>query len=112
MFFQAFRHPDVPGREGFGQHSEASLFDPSTDIYYQPCDGIAGKEQVDGSVRVNGSWYSPFRRYRTGPRLRAELESHGFKVIHQSGTLGQHLVAVHPGSRASWSTSVAIAASY
>ncbi|MCY4484141.1 MAG: hypothetical protein OXC12_14825 [Spirochaetaceae bacterium] len=55
--------------------------------------------QIDGSIRINGSWYSPFRRYRTGPRLRAELESHGFKVLHQTGELGQNLVAVREESR-------------
>ena len=103
--YAATRHrPDrqvVDGRTGrvFDRYDEASLFDPATDIYYQPWDGIDGREKVDGAIRVNGSWYSPFRRYRTGPRLRAELESHGFKVIHQSGELGQNLVA---DSRESW----------
>ena len=85
---------DRPTGRVFDRYDEASLFDLSTDIYYQPYDG---KEQVDGAIRVNGSWYFPFRRYRTGPRLRAELESHGLKVIHQSGNLGQNLVAVHQG---------------
>ena len=79
----------------FDRYDEAGLIDPATDLYYQPCDGT---EQIDGSIRVNGSWYYPFRRYRTGPRLRAELEAQGFKVVHQSGELGQNLVAAHPGS--------------
>ncbi len=81
----------------FDRYDEAGLFDPATDIYYQLHGGNDGKEQIDGSIRVNGSWYYPFRRYRTGPRLRAEVESHGFKVLHQTGELGQHLVAVHHG---------------
>ena len=99
MYAAARHRPEsqvVDARTGrvFDRYDEAGLFDPATDIYYQPYDG---KEQIDGSIRVNGSWFSPFRRYRTGPRLRAELESHGFKVIHQSGELGQNLVAVHQG---------------
>ena len=76
----------------FDRYDEASLLDPDTDIYYEPYDG---KEQVDGSIRVNGSWYYPFRRYRTAARLRAEVESYGFRVLHQTGNLGQNLVAVH-----------------
>jgi hypothetical protein len=83
---------DAPTGRAFDRYDEAGLLDPATEIYYRPCDGA---QQVDGSIRLNGSWYYPFRRYRTGPRLRAELESHGFKVLHQSGELGQHLVAVH-----------------
>ena len=76
----------------FDRYDEASLFDPDTDVYYEPFDG---KEQVDGSICVNGSWYYPFRRYRTAARLRAEVESYGFRVLHQTGNLGQNLVAVH-----------------
>ena len=79
----------------FDRYDEASLFDPGTDFYYQPYDG---KEQVDGAIHVNGSWYYPFRRYRTAPRLRAEVESYGFRVLLQNGELGQNLVAVHAGS--------------
>ena len=77
----------------FDRYDEASLFDPDTDIYYESYDG---KEQVDGAIRVNGSWYYPFRRYRTAARLRAEVESYGFRVLLQTGELGQNLVAVHP----------------
>ena len=66
----------------FDRYDEASLFDPATDIYYQPC---SGKEQTDGVISVNGSRFSPFRRYRTGPRLRQELEPYGFRVHHQTG---------------------------
>ena len=76
----------------FDRYDEASLFDPNTGIYYEPYDG---KEQVDGAIRVNGSWHYPFRRYRTAARLRAEVESYGFRVLHQTGELGQNLVAVH-----------------
>lgn len=79
----------------FDRYDEASLFDPGTDTYYQPYDG---KEQVDGAIHVNGSWYYPFRRYRTAARLRAEVESYGFRVLLQNGELGQHLVAVHAGN--------------
>ena len=79
----------------FDRYDEASLFAPDTDIFYEPYDG---KERVDGSIRVNGSWYYPFRRYRTAPRLRAEVESYGFRVLLQNGELGQNLVAVHAGN--------------
>ena len=79
----------------FDRYDEASLFDPDTDLYYEPYDG---KEQVDGSIRVNGSWYYPFRRYRTGSRLREEVAAYGFTVLHQTGELGQNLVAVHQES--------------
>lgn len=68
---------------------------PSAGSPCPPCPPCDGNEQIDGSIHVNGSWYSPFHRYRTGPRLRAEVEGYGFKVLHQSGELGQHLVAVH-----------------
>ena len=87
----------VDGRTGrvFDRYDEASLFDPKTDLYYEPYDG---KEQVDGSIRVNGLWYYPFRRYRTGSRLREEVEAYGFTVLHQTGELGQNLVAVHQES--------------
>ena len=76
----------------FDRYDEESLFDAATDIHYQPYDG---REKVDGAIRVNGSWYYPFRRYRTGRGLSEEVESYGFKVLHQSGDLGQNLVAVH-----------------
>ena len=79
----------------FDRYDEASLFEQNTDVYYQPYDG---KEQVDGAIRVDGSWYYPFRRYRTAARLRAEVESYGFMVLHQTGELGQNLVAVHQES--------------
>ena len=79
----------------FDRYDEASLFDPDTDLYYEPYDG---KEQVDGSIRVNGLWYYRFRRYRTGSRLREEVEAYGFTVLHQTGELGQNLVAVHQES--------------
>ncbi|MDE0023179.1 MAG: class I SAM-dependent methyltransferase [Spirochaetaceae bacterium] len=100
MYAAARHRPDrqvVDGRTGrvFDRYDEESLFDAATDIHYQPYDG---KEQIDGATRVNGAWYYPFRRYRTGPRLREEVESYGFKVLHQSGDLGQNLVAVHQGS--------------
>ena len=99
MYAAARHHRDrqvVDRRTGrvFDRYDDASLFDPDTDLYYQPYDG---KEPVDGSIWVDGSWFYPFRRYRTGPRLRAELEAYGFEVIHQSGGLGQNLVAVHRG---------------
>ena len=85
---------DAPTGRALDRYDEAGLFDPATDIYYRPCDGT---QQIDGATRVNGSGYYPFRRYRTGPRLRAELESHGFNILHQSGKLGQNLIAVHHG---------------
>ena len=74
----------VDGRTGrvFDRYDDASLFDPATDLYYEPYDG---KVQIDGAISVNGSWFSPFRRYRTGPGLRQEPEARGFKVLHQTG---------------------------
>ena len=88
----------VDGRTGrvFDRYDEASLFDPATDLYYEPYDG---KEQIDGAISVNGSWFSPFRRYRTGPGLRQELEAHGFKVLHQAGELGPESRRRPPGER-------------
>ena len=84
----------------FDRYDEASLFDPATDLCYEPYDS---KEQIDGAISVNGSWFSPFRRYRTGPGLREEVESYRFRVLYQAGELGQNLVAVHgersPGMR-------------
>ena len=79
----------------FDRYDEASLFDPNTDVHYEPYDG---NEQVDGAIRVNGSWYYPFRRYRNAARLRAEVESYAFRVLLQNGDLGQNLVAVHQES--------------
>ena len=76
----------------FDCYDDASLFDRDTDVYYEPYDG---KEPVDGAIRVNGSWYYPFRRYRTAARLRYEVESYGFRVLIQTGELGQNLVGVH-----------------
>ena len=101
MYAAARHRPDrqvVEAQTGraFDRYDESSLFDPATDIYYRPYDGT---QRVDGAIPVNGSWYYPFRRYRTGPRLRAELQAHGFKVIYQSGELGQNLVAVHRGPK-------------
>ena len=81
----------------FDRYDEASLFDRDTDIYYEPYDG---KEQIDGAIRVNGSWYYPFRRYRTAARLRAEVESYGFRVLLQTGELGENLAAVKQKSAA------------
>ena len=48
----------------FDRYDEASLFDPDTDLYYQPYDG---KEEVDGSIHLNGSWTT--RSAATAARL-------------------------------------------
>ena len=61
MYAAARHRPDrqvVDARTGrvFDRYDETSLFDPATDIYYQRQDGT---ERIDGSIRVNGSCYSP-----------------------------------------------------
>ena len=71
------------------------LYDPETDLYYQPYDG---EVEIDGAITVDGTRFFPARRYRTGPRLRREVESYGFKLLLQTGDLGENLVAVHRGS--------------
>ena len=67
---------------GRAAYSTATTKQACSTRYYQPC---SGKEQTDGVISVNGSRFSPFRRYRTGPRLRQELEPYGFRVHHQTG---------------------------
>lgn len=87
---------DREGGRAFDRYDARCLYEPSTDVYYQP---DAGGTPIDGAITVNGHRFVPFRRYRTGARLRAEVESYGLAVIHQSGALQENLVAVHRGSR-------------
>ncbi len=98
--YEAHRHhPDrrVVDRRtgrGFDGFDENCLYDPDTDLCYQPYDGEVA---IDGAIIVNGARFFPARRYRNGPRLRDEVESYGFEVLMQTGDLGENLVAVHRG---------------
>ncbi|MDE0222683.1 MAG: class I SAM-dependent methyltransferase [Spirochaetaceae bacterium] len=76
-------------------YDDACLYDPHTDLCYWRYDGEA---EIDGAITVDGTRFFPARRYRNGPRLRAEVESYGFEVLLQSGEWGESLVAVHRGS--------------
>jgi len=78
----------------FDGYDEHCLYDPDTELCYQPYDG---EVEIDGAITVDGTGYFPARRYRNGPRLRDEVESYGFEVLLQTGDLGENLVAVHRG---------------
>ena len=73
----------------FDRYDEASLLDPDTDIYYESLRRQGAGRRSD--LHVNESWYYPFRRYRTAPRLRAEVESYGFRVLLQTGEPGARI---------------------
>ena len=79
----------------FDGYDEDCLYEPDTDLLYQPYDGEVA---IDGAITVNGNRFVPARRYRNGPRLRKEVESYGFEVLHQTGEWGENLAAVHRGS--------------
>ncbi|MDD9986980.1 MAG: class I SAM-dependent methyltransferase [Spirochaetaceae bacterium] len=100
MYETTRHHPDrqvVDRGTGrvFDGYDDDCLYDPDTDLYYRPYDG---EVEIDGAITVGGARFFPFRRYRTGPRLRKEVESYGFEVLLQTGEWGQNLVAVHRDS--------------
>ena len=100
MYEASRHHPDrqVVDRgtgRAFEGYDEDCLYDPDTGMCYWPYDG---ETEIDGAITVGGAHYFPARRYRTGPRLRKEVESCGFEVLLQTGEWGQNLVAVHRGS--------------
>ena len=79
----------------FDHYDDTCLYERATDLYYEP---DAGGTPIDGEITVNGARFVPFRRYRTGARLREEVEAYGFEVLHQSGAVQENLVAAHRGS--------------
>jgi hypothetical protein len=66
--------------------------DPQTGTVY---DRVRGDPQrYDGAVQIDGNWCLPNRRHLTLPALRRELESAGFRVLWQGGTLGGDVICV------------------
>jgi len=100
MYEASRHHPDrqVVDR-GTGRvldgYDDDCLYDPDTDLCYWPYDG---EVETDGAIAVGGARFFPARRYRTGPRLRKEVESYGFDVLLQTGEWGENVVAVHRDS--------------
>lgn len=75
-------------------------FDPETAILYSPLLVLLSTpgfrpEDFPDAVQISGTPYLPRRRYWNPSQLRAELEDQGFRVLLQSGDLGQHVVCVH-----------------
>ena len=104
MYDDARHHPDNlivysvsdTVYHGYDKHC---LFDPTTDVYYEPFSGTGydyglddAPENYEGSTQIAGRWYLPTRRYRTAEGLRAELEAEGFKTILQTGELGENVL--------------------
>ena len=78
------------------------LWDGDTETCYNqfsvdPLRPDAGPEDYGGTILVNGAWYIHRRRYRTPENLRAELESHGFKVLEQNGEVVENAICTHQG---------------
>jgi|GEM_PF-4927910 len=67
-----------PARRYGGEH-----YDPDTAVVWKPSDG-PGKD----ATRIGRTWYLPYRRHLTPGALRAELCTHGFRVLEQSPTGG------------------------
>lgn len=79
-----------------------AMYEPNRDYgddHYDPATGIEWvltAEPHDDARRVGQSWYLPHRRHLTAAALRAELESHGFRVTEQSTAGGDIVCAVEP----------------
>lgn len=91
----------VDSRSGkaFDRFDEHDLFDPDTEIMYSLSEAEPGRmDPVDSTpadgVCMEGRLYVPRRRYRSAQSLRRELEAQGFRVLLQTGELGQHVVCV------------------
>jgi len=85
----------------FTRYDDEDLFDPETEQFYDHFgrpEHDDRPEDYDGTFEVNGVWYIPKRRYRKPETLWAEVESHGFRVLAQSGEYGENIVCVHKGS--------------
>ncbi len=104
VYEEARRHPDDVVVEPvsanvYHRYDEHSLFDPTTDILYEPFSGTEydyglddAPEDYEGSTQIAGRWYLPKRRYRTAKGLRAELEDEGFKTLLQTGEFGENVL--------------------
>ena len=87
----------------YTRFDEHDLFDRETEICYNlwkpdPARPEAGPDSYDGTVCVNGKWYTHRRRYRSPDNLRAELRDHGFDMLYQGGDVNENAVCVHEGS--------------
>jgi 2-polyprenyl-3-methyl-5-hydroxy-6-metoxy-1,4-benzoquinol methylase len=79
-----------------------AMYDPGRnyeDDYYDSVTGIVWlltDTPQDDAQRIGQSWYLPHRRHLTPAALRAELESHGFRIIEQSVAGGDVVCAIEP----------------
>jgi hypothetical protein len=84
----------------FHRYDELDLYDPDTEIVYNPvyADGFDQRadrsQDYEGSTYIDGKPYLPRRRHRRAASLRAELEAAGFQVLLQTGAYGQHVVCL------------------
>jgi SAM-dependent methyltransferase len=110
MYAEHRHHPedrivDPTSGRVFHRYDDHDLFDPDTDIFYSLFSG-AGLSQLDDqpedygeSIRLEGKWYLPTRRYKSPQGLRVELEYEGFRVLLQTGEYGENVVcALHGAS--------------
>lgn len=105
MYAEKRHHPEIRVTDSdsgriFHRYDDDALFDPEPGIYYNPSPGELDElgnhaHDFPDSTCINGELYLPWRRYRNPQGLRAELEDHGFRVILQTGELGQNVVCVH-----------------
>jgi SAM-dependent methyltransferase len=73
-------------------YDDHERYDPETGIVY---DRVLGDPQrYEGAVEIDGTWCIPNRRHLTPPALRRELESAGFRVLWQGGSLGGDVICV------------------
>ena len=104
MYDASRHHPEdtvVDSASGavYHRHDIECLFEPSTDVYYEPffrADDDYGlndtPEDYEGKVQIAGRWYLPRRRYRTAHGLKAELEAEGFETLFQTGEFGENVL--------------------
>ena len=106
MYEDARHHPDnlivdTVSETVYHRYDKHCLFDPTTDVYYEPFSGTGydyglddAPEDYEGSTQIAGRWYLPRRRYRTAKGLRAELEAEGFKLLLQTGEFGENVLCM------------------
>ena len=90
----------------YHRYDEHCLFDPTTDICYEPFSDAGydypvddAPEDYEGSTQIAGRWYMPTRRYRTAKGLRAELETEGFETLLQTGEFGENVLCTLAGDQ-------------
>ena len=108
VFEPARENPDVTVEDSatgkvYTRFDAHDLFDREAEICYNlfepdPARPDVGPEDYDGTICVKGRWYIHRRRYRTPENLRAELEYHGFEVLHQGGEVMENAVCIHRGA--------------